>query len=575
MTRILIFIALFVFLITRATAQTPMTDQAVARGVYFPIYGSGHSGVPIALVDLDNDGDLDLMVGGGVLGALGLYANNGFGYFSNVTAGAGLPADPDFSSASGADYDADGDVDIYLSAFGPPNELLINDGDLTFTLAPESSGVRDTGLGMGSAWGDYNADGWPDLYLCNHVTPGYGNNRLFRNLGNGSFVDVAAGLGVDSSSTHFHARFLDYDRDGDADLYVGTDRGVTLGVTNTLWRNDGGTYVDVSLATATGISEDSMGLGIGDFDSNGFPDIFVSNRFPMGGNVLLMNMGSNFVDSSLLYGITPVIVGWGTAVFDFNNNGREDVFVADSGDTSHFFLGATTPPMTEMAALVGLDDIVSAYCAVPGDVDGDGDVDLIVQEANQLLSLFINNSPPLAANRLKIRLSGPWPNTFGIGASVEVTAGGVTQLRQMLGSGSYRDATPYELYFGLGSNALADSVRVYWPTSPMTELTSVPVNQSLLIDAPPQTLLRNFVRGDSNDDGNVDIADAINLLALLFTSGIGLCSAAEDANSDYGQYCRPDHIADPLVLRRTATPTTGILRGPTCERTRVRRVQLL
>ncbi|MFI4896248.1 MAG: FG-GAP repeat domain-containing protein, partial [Phycisphaerales bacterium JB059] len=254
------------------------SEEAVSRGIVWEVTNATlQNGAGLGLIDLDNDGDPDL-VAMGQGGAVGVWENDGTGHFTSRAAGSGMPTLVRPSGLSAADYDNDGDLDIHLTDFLGVDHLMRNDGNFTFTDVAAAAGVDSGGFGYGGAWGDYDGDGWVDLYVPNrtqtHSSPIL--NHLYRNNGDGTFTDMAVALGVtDGEAPSLVAAFLDYDRDGDADLYLGNDKGSNSSWTNHLYRNEGdGTFTDVTAMSGTEANVDCMGIAWGDFDRNGWMDIY-------------------------------------------------------------------------------------------------------------------------------------------------------------------------------------------------------------------------------------------------------------------------------------------------------------
>jgi hypothetical protein len=285
----------------------------VIRGLDYDVSGAFfYFGRGVALVDLDRDGDLDALTVGSPTGTVGVFENDGAGFFTDRSSGNGIPAVPKASGIAAGDYDGDRDLDVYISNWTEPNLLLRNEGDFQFVDVAAAAGVADDGPGVGCAWGDFDADGHLDLYAGNRTTDGGSDavNQLYRNLGDGTFEEVGEKLGVDDGlSPTFQAVFFDHDRDGDPDIYVANDKGYAQNETNRLFENLGGSFQDITEDTQTGAHIDSMGTAVGDYDRNGYQDLYVTNN-PFG-NVLLLNQGSGpYVSYGDEAGVGSYAIGW-------------------------------------------------------------------------------------------------------------------------------------------------------------------------------------------------------------------------------------------------------------------------
>ena len=203
-------------------------EQAVARGIVYTVTdgifgGSGQYGCGVALVDLDNDGDDDVIATGAAGGQIALFRNDGSGHFENRTAQSGLPIVAKASGVVAGDYDGDGDLDLFITRWLQSAILLRNEGGLLFANATASAHLTGiSGPGAGSAFGDYDGDGDLDLAIAMRTgsLQNQMRNRFYRNNGNGTFTEIAAALGVDDAGASFHCMLQDLDRDGDCDLYV-------------------------------------------------------------------------------------------------------------------------------------------------------------------------------------------------------------------------------------------------------------------------------------------------------------------------------------------------------------------
>src|SRR5215470_12206373 len=406
--------------------------------------------------------------------------------FTDVTEQAGITfrhvASPEkkylVESMSGGvaafDYDNDGYLDIYFvnslsvdlmkSGGKTRSALYHNNGDWTFTDVTDKAGVGDVGWGMGAAVGDYNNDGFDDLYVtC------LGSNHLFRNNGNGTFTDVTRTAGVDDTRWSTGAAFVDYDNDGRLDLFVanyvdydlnnlpefGKDKtcqykGIAVqcgprgmrGAGDSLYHNNGdGTFKEIGYLSGTALSQDgaeqgSMGVDAGDYDHDGRFDIFVTN-FVDEYNALYHNDGRNmFTDVSYKADVARVslpYVGWGTKFFDYDNDGWDDLFVANGHvypQLQHYrqrkFLHRNNRNGTfsEVAAQCGapLAEERAGRGVAFADLDNDGDVDLIINDLDGPPQLLRNDGGN-ANNFVMVRLVGVKSNRDGIGARVKVVSG--------------------------------------------------------------------------------------------------------------------------------------------------------
>ncbi len=207
-----------------SAVERPFTDEAIVRGVDFiPNQGDiSPFGDGLAFVDLDDDGDADLVVLGAGNGIPGIYENDGKGFFVDRSMDSGIGSHLALSGVCAADYDNDGDLDLYLSRWNESNLLFRNEGSFRFRDVTAQAGVGDATRSSGCAWGDFDHDGYLELYVGNRGTP----NNFYYNNGDGTFTDIAARMGVDlPTQSTFQPVFLDFDKDGDLDLYVANDRG--------------------------------------------------------------------------------------------------------------------------------------------------------------------------------------------------------------------------------------------------------------------------------------------------------------------------------------------------------------
>jgi hypothetical protein len=422
-------------------------------------------GMGVAVADFDNDGNLDLFVTG--YGGNALYRNKGNCVFEDVTDRAGVRGGGFSTGAAWADYDRDGNVDLFVSRYvhfdindlpafgstkfcrfkgapvqcgpwgmeGETDLLYHNRGDGTFEEVSKKAGVDgpEKYYGLGATWGDYDNDGWPDLFVADDATP----NHLYRNNHDGTFTDEALVGGIALNG-----------------------EGQALG---------------------------SMGVTWGDYDHSGRLSMFVT-EFADQPNTLYRNLGAvgstqEFEDVAMpsrLGQPSLPLVGWGTAFFDMDNDGWRDLFVANGhvypqmdtvkGSAAyaepmllHRNLGNGT--FEEVSHAAGLADVPlqSRRGAAFGDIANNGNVDIVVLNVGEPPSLLLNtNKSP--NHRVLFHLVGTKSNRAAIGARVTIHAGGMTQFDEVRGGGSYLSQNDLRLHFGLGSAAKIDSVEVRWPT---------------------------------------------------------------------------------------------------------------
>jgi enediyne biosynthesis protein E4 len=433
-------------------------------------------GMAIAVGDYDNDGLPDLYVTG--YGHNVLYHNLGGCRFEDVTARAGVQLGGFSTGAAWADYDRDGHIDLFVARYvradlhhlpppdpsavgyrsvilqmpgemeGDTDFLLHNRGDGTFEDVSRKAGVSNpTGLhGMGVVWGDYDNDGWPDLFVTNDG----GTNYLFHNLHNGKFqddgIDTGTALGPNGEIFgNMAADFGDFNHDGKLDLI--TTRYSQQPVS--LYRNDLPIFTDV--ATEVGLAKDTVppvkwGTGFGDFDNDGWPDILIAN--------------GNF--SSLMDNLKNEVKFREPMQLFRNLNGHSFEDVADQA-------GLNAGPLQSRRG--------TAF----GDVNNDGNLDFVVFNVDGPPSLFINESRN-ANHRVLFRLVGSKSNRMAIGARVTVEAGGMKQIDEVRGGGSYNSSNDTRLHFGLGKAAVMTKIEVRWPSGLIQNFQNVPADAIYEID---------------------------------------------------------------------------------------------
>ena len=495
-----------------------------------------------AFLDYDGDGSLDLYVvnGADLPGHTSsnppqnaLYRNGGNGTFTDVAAAAGVADETYGLGCVVGDYDNDGDSDLFVANYGR-NKLYRNGGGggraTVFTDVAATTVVgAGAALSTGAAFADYDRDGDLDLFVATYLRyepeddaldesgrlarprrylapteyPG-GRNFLFRNDGDDQFSDVTRSAGLyTTKGRSLGAVFFDYDNDGDVDLFQANDA-----TPNFLYRNVGGRFGEIGLATGVaygdgGVPEGSMGIDVDDVDGDGDADIVVTN-FQWESNRLYANSGSgHFRDTSRkagLHGTSLERLAFGINLFDADNDGDQDLFVANGhidddierfdpsasyGQQDQIYLNDGSGRFADVSSRAGDyfgERRVGRGSAV-GDYDNDGDGDLFISNSNDRAVLLRNESPS-QNNWLALRLRGVRSNRDGVGARVDVMAGSLRQSTQVRTATSYLSQDDPRLYFGLGRRSHVDTVRVRWPSGIVQELHDSGVNEILVVDEP-------------------------------------------------------------------------------------------
>lgn len=444
--------------------------------------------------------------------------------FTDITKQAGLTRKGWGMGVAVADYDNDGLQDIYVTSFGG-NALYHNLGNCKFEDVTDKAGVAAGGFSTGAAWADYDRDGNVDLFVSRYVhvdidkLPEFGNDPrfcrfkgvlvqcgpwglpgesdlLFHNKGDGTFEEVSKKAGVDDPHHYYGlgATWGDYDNDGWPDLYVANDAGP-----NFLYRNKhDGTFEDVGLLSGCALSSDglqqgSMGVDWGDYLHEGRLSMFVTN-FVEQGSTLYHNVGKDsLADVSIRAKVikpTYPFVGWGTKFFDMDNDGWLDLFVANGHvypQVDSIAGGASyRQPMTLFRNHRDgtFDDVSSALANIPaqsrrgaafGDLNNDGNVDIVVLNVGEPPSLLLNrNDSP--NHRVLFKLVGTKSNKAAIGARVTVKAGALVQFDEVRGGASYISQNDLRLHFGLGANDKMNEVDIRWPAGETEIVRDVPTD---------------------------------------------------------------------------------------------------
>lgn len=509
-------------------ASAPFTSEATQRGISYtmppwPTWNSGVPGFGMALVDLSGSGDLDLVLIGRSNGLPGIFENLGHGQFVNRSFTSGIPPLAAASVVVAFDFDDDGLPDLFFGQLGAGNRLYRNLGGFQFADVTANSGLEGSFQTKGACVADFDGDGRLDLYLCNFHDPDSEagrRNRLYRNLGNGRFTDVAPLLGgdLDMQAPSFQCAWVDVDGDSWPDLHVVNDRG-WVGGPNRLYLNKGGTLVDATAASGLGVAADSMCLAVGDLDGDLRPDFYITNSPnsmpPLhGANALVLSGGSwPYTLSQEQWGVAHHQMSWGGLFWDFDNDGLLDLYVNTELAANALYRQVKPGVLADAAAEFAIQGSSGAsFVSIFGDVDGDGSLDLVQNNHGGAVRLYMNHEGR-RRNSLRLRVLDPHRPGDAIAAQAEVLFGAATAAPQrrwsqvILGGNSYLGQNESTLHFGLGPHSQAEEVVVRWPADgPVRVLRNLPANRTWTIH-PPSRL------GDANGDGRLDGKDLAVLLA--------------------------------------------------------------
>lgn len=488
-----------------------------------------------AIGDFNNDGHQDIFVISGGSAPDALFINDGAGSFTNEAAAWGLT---DLHLGMGActgDYNNDGWLDLYVTSFGLTSDgpdtgghrLYRNDGGTGFTNVAVEAGVnltsRDIRDGTGAAFGDYDLDGDLDLMVCGWVDESYGN-RLFRNNGDGTFTDVTGRgpITFGQSLRGFSPIFVDMNDDRYPELLIAADYG-----SSKYFVNNGGTFVNQTPDSGTGLDDNGMGSTVCDIDGDGKLDWYVSSIWTFlshpqvvgTGNMLYLQDGEHtYTEHALELGAHDGGWGWGTIGIDIDHDGRVDLVENNGWDapwTKGEFIGERAKlfhqqpdgSFIDLAEACGLEHTQDGRAVMRLDYDNDGDQDLCFLAQEGTLELHRNDCVnDLAWIRLFFDTSeNDQLAPDGFGASVIASAGGSTWRRTMHGGCNYLSTSELSVHFGLGSATEVDSLRIDWPNGQVTTLTDVAVNQTMTITAPSAA--------DLSGDGAVGMRDLLTMLA--------------------------------------------------------------
>ncbi len=480
-----------------------------------------------AFFDYDGDGALDIYFVNGAYSAIishatgrknigkltnALYRNHGDGTFTEVTTEAGVGDKGMGMGVLTADFDNDGDPDLFVTNWGP-NVFYRNNGDGTFTDITSNAGLENDLCGIGSTFLDYDRDGYLDLYVGNYIEYDpdyqyfYAANQfpgplsyngqpdiLYHNNGDGTFTDVTKHAGVyNPDGRAMGVTSGDIDNDGFMDIFVAND---AMG--NYLFRNNrDGTFTDVGIQTGAGFGQNgeatsAMGGEFGDINQDGLVDIIVPD---MAFGCIYRNTEIGlFEEMSARMGLSAACgqyTSWSANFFDFNNDGYGDIYLSNGhaqrliGQEDLLLINDIGERLINVSDRLGSDfqeKFVGRGSAV-GDYDNDGDMDILVSNLNARPRLLRNDGGN-RQNWLMINLIGSQSNRDAIGSRIRLTTGKQTQTRWRMSSSGYLSQSDYRVHFGLGEQSRIDEIEIAWPNGKIQKLKDVEGNQVLTVKEP-------------------------------------------------------------------------------------------
>ncbi len=420
----------------------------------------------IAFVDYDNDGDLDLYVSADPIDLL--YRNNGDGTFTEVAVGSGISFIGDGVGVAFGDYDNDGDLDIYIPVNDGADVFFQNDGKGIFKDVTKNVRINNIGRARSASFGDFDRDGYLDIYVVNEDMP----NILYRNVNGKFFIDVAQKMGVADPGPGRCSVWGDYDNDGYLDLYV-----TNKGAPNILYRNEGNGFRNVTDFANVLADEESTGTAFADYDNDGYLDLCVGGNK----RVFLFHNNKNgtFTDMSEIAGLEVSGTNCTPAFGDFNNDGYLDLYLAVWKGKSVIYYNNCDGTFRNVTDELKMGVFGNSWSAISGDYDGDGDLDIYVSFTTRS-NIFYENQGN-SNNWLQIKIIGSLSNKDGIGTRIKITVDGKIQIREISGGTAYGSQDSFIAHFGLGDKIKVDTIEVFWQSGIKTRLRDVPVNQMIIV----------------------------------------------------------------------------------------------
>ena len=479
-----IFFLVFLFFFPNVNAQISFEDVANEIGTAYS-YGTSTWGGGVSFADFDNDGWDDLTFASEE-GTEIYFLKNNDGIFNSISLN-GISNTFKTKQVIWVDYDNDGDQDFFVTGFEGVNKFYKNDGDMNFTDISSTIGFFQTDLfTYGVSFADMDNDGDLDAFISNRDgVADDQRNYLYRN-DEGTYIDITASAGLSMSShLSFCSIIFDYNNDGFQDIYISNDKPDNL---NILYKNNGdGTFDDVSEYSGAGIGINAMTTTIGDYNNDGWFDIYITNT-PEGNELLRNNGDGTFTNVAEATATTFNSVGWGAVFLDADSDGLLDLYVSSDfdGSVGSFLSAAFYHQQNNETFIIPenigfQDDTRKSYTNAIGDIDNDGKPDIVV--GNDIEPNFLwANTTVNENNWLKVKLEGVISNRDGIGNTIEINIDGQSQYRYTLAGEGYLSQNSFYEFFGMGNATEVDYVKVTWTATGEIEIiNNIAANQAITI----------------------------------------------------------------------------------------------
>ena len=479
-----IFFLVFLFFFSTVNAQISFEDVANEIGTAYS-YGTSTWGGGVSFADFDNDGWDDLTFASEE-GTEIYFLKNNDGIFNSISLN-GISNTFKTKQVIWIDYDNDGDQDFFVTGFEGVNKFYKNDGDMNFTDISSTIGFFQTDLfTYGVSFADMDNDGDLDAFISNRDgVADDQRNYLYRN-DEGTYIDITASAGLSMSShLSFCSIIFDYNNDGFQDIYISNDKPDNL---NILYKNNGdGTFDDVSEYSGAGIGINAMTTTIGDYNNDGWFDIYITNT-PEGNELLRNNGDGTFTNVAEATATTFNSVGWGAVFLDADSDGLLDLYVSSDfdGSVGSFLSAAFYHQQNNETFIIPenigfQDDTRKSYTNAIGDINNDGKPDIVV--GNDIEPNFLwANTTVNENNWLKVKLEGVISNRDGIGNTIEINIDGQSQYRYTLAGEGYLSQNSFYEFFGMGNATEVDYVKVTWTATGEIEIiNNIAANQAIII----------------------------------------------------------------------------------------------